>query len=95
MNSQGKVTPEHLRRQAYLYIRQSTLHQVRENRESTTRQYDLQRRAQALGWNADQIIVIDEDLGLSGATVAGRTGFQRLVADVGLGQVGLVMGLEV
>jgi len=95
MNIQGKVTAEHLRRQAYLYVRQSTLHQVRDNRESTTRQYDLQRRAQALGWNADQIIVIDEDLGLSGATAAGRTGFQRLVADVGLGQVGLVMGLEV
>lgn len=95
MNIQGKVSAEHLRRQAYLYVRQSTLHQVRDNRESTTRQYDLQRRAQVLGWSTDQIVVVDEDLGLSGATVAGRTGFQRLVADVGLGQVGLVMGLEV
>ena len=95
MNIQGKVTAEHLRRQAYLYVRQSTLHQVRDNRESTTRQYDLRRRAQALGWSVDQIVIIDEDLGLSGATAAARSGFQRLVADVGLGLVGLVMGLEV
>jgi DNA invertase Pin-like site-specific DNA recombinase len=95
MNVQGRVTAEHLRRQAYLYVRQSTLHQVRDNRESTTRQYDLRRQAKALGWSADQIVVIDEDLGLSGATSAARTGFQRLVADVGLGVVGLVMGLEV
>jgi DNA invertase Pin-like site-specific DNA recombinase len=95
MNVEGKVTAEHLRRRAYLYVRQSTLHQVRDNRESTTRQYDLQRRAQVLGWSADEIVIIDEDLGLSGATAADRTGFQRLVADVGLGLVGLVMGLEV
>jgi DNA invertase Pin-like site-specific DNA recombinase len=54
-----KVTPEHLRRGAYLYVRQSTLHQVQENRESTARQYDLQRRAQTLGWNREQITVID------------------------------------
>jgi DNA invertase Pin-like site-specific DNA recombinase len=95
MNVEGKVTTEHLKRQAYLYVRQSTLHQVRDNRESTTRQYDLRRRAQALGWNSDQVVIIDEDLGLSGAMAAGRSGFQRLVADVGLGLVGLVMGLEV
>ena len=95
MNEQGKITPEHLCRQAYLYVRQSTLHQVRDHQESTARQYDLQRRARVLGWNADQIVIIDEDLGLSGASAAKRTGFQRLVADVGLGLVGLVMGLEV
>ena len=89
-----KVTPEHLRRGAYLYVRQSTLHQVQENRESTARQYDLQRRAQALGWNTDQVTVIDDDLGLSGASATERSGFQRLVADVGLGRVGVVMGLE-
>lgn len=95
MNPSSKVTAEHLRRLAYLYIRQSTLRQVHENCESTARQYDLKRRAQALGWTTDQVIVIDEDLGLSGATAAGRNGFQRLVAEVGLGRVGVVMGLEV
>lgn len=65
MNPSSKVTAEHLRRLAYLYIPQSTLRQVQENCESTARQYDLKRRAQALGWTADQVIVIDEDLGLS------------------------------
>jgi len=68
---------------------------VHENRESTARQYDLKRRAQGLGWATDQIIVIDEDLGLSGATAINRNGFQHLVAEVGLGRVGVVMGLEV
>jgi DNA invertase Pin-like site-specific DNA recombinase len=95
MNPSSKVTAEHLRRLAYLYIRQSTLRQVHENCESTARQYDLKRRAQALGWTTDQVIVIDEDLGLSGATATDRNGFQRLVAEVGLGRVGVVMGLEV
>ena len=95
MNTSNKVTAEHLRRLAYLYVRQSTLRQVHENRESTARQYDLKRRAQVLGWAADQIVVIDEDLGLSGATADNRNGFQRLVAEVGLGRVCLVMGLEV
>jgi DNA invertase Pin-like site-specific DNA recombinase len=95
MNVQGKVTADHLRRLAYLYIRQSTLHQVHDNRESTARQYDLKRRAQALGWSTEQLVVIDEDLGLSGASAAERNGFQRMVAEVGLGRVGVVMGLEV
>src|SRR6266851_5362386 len=95
MITQGKVTADHLRRLAYLYIRQSSLHQVREHRESTARQYDLKRRAQALGWTAEQLIIIDEDLGLSGASAAQRSGFQRMVAEVGLGRVGVVMGLEV
>jgi DNA invertase Pin-like site-specific DNA recombinase len=95
MNAQGKVTADHLRRLAYLYVRQSSLHQVHDHRESTARQYDLKRRAQALGWSAEQLVVIDEDLGLSGASSAERSGFQRLVADVGLGRAGLVMGLEV
>jgi DNA invertase Pin-like site-specific DNA recombinase len=95
MDSSNKVTTEHLRRLAYLYVRQSTLRQVHENRESTARQYDLKRRAQGLGWATDQIIVIDEDLGLSGATAINRNGFQHLVAEVGLGRVGVVMGLEV
>jgi DNA invertase Pin-like site-specific DNA recombinase len=95
MNLSQKVTAEHLRRQAFLYVRQSTLRQVHENRESTARQYDLKRRAQALGWGNDQIVVIDDDLGLSGASASHRSGFQRLVAEVGLGHVGVVMGLEV
>jgi DNA invertase Pin-like site-specific DNA recombinase len=95
VNASSKVTAEHRARQAYLYVRQSSLRQVHENRESTARQYDLKRRAQALGWTSDQIVVIDEDLGQSGASAAGRNGFQRLVAEVGLGRVGLVMGLEV
>jgi len=70
MNGPSKVTPDHLRRIAYLYVRQSSLHQVHDNRESTARQYDLKRRAQALGWSSDQIVVIDEDLGVSGASGA-------------------------
>lgn len=91
----GKVTTDHLGRDAYLYVRQSSLRQVNENRESTARQYDLKRRAQALGWRTDQVVVIDEDLGLSGASGSPRNGFQRLVAEVGLGNAGVVMGLEV
>lgn len=90
-----KVTARHLSRQAMLYVRQSTLHQVLENTESTARQYALRERAIALGWEASRIVVIDSDLGQSGASAADREGFQRLVAEVGLGHVGLVMGLEV
>ena len=95
MSQPTTVTADHLRRLACLYVRQSSLQQVRDHRESTARQYDLKRRAQALGWSTDRIVVIDDDQGLSAASSAGRTGFQRLVADVGLGRVGLVMGLEV
>src|SRR6266700_3637717 len=90
-----KITAGHLSRQAMLYVRQSTLHQVLENTESTARQYALRERAIALGWEASRIVVIDQDLGQSGASAVDRQGFQRLVADVGLGHVGLVMGLEV
>jgi DNA invertase Pin-like site-specific DNA recombinase len=90
-----KVTADHLRRAAYLYVRQSTLRQVVENTTSTDRQYALRQRAVALGWAAEQVIVIDEDLGRSGASAQGRDGFQRLVADVGMGRAGIVLGLEV
>ncbi len=90
-----KVTSEHLRRAAYLYVRQSTLRQVQENTTSTDRQYGLRQRAVALGWAADQVVVIDSDLGQSGASAADREGFQRLVADVGMGKAGIVCGLEV
>jgi DNA invertase Pin-like site-specific DNA recombinase/DNA-binding XRE family transcriptional regulator len=91
----GKVTAEHLRRNAYLYVRQSTLQQVLENTESTRRQYELRRRAVALGWPEEQIVVIDSDLGRSGAAAQDREGFQRLVGEVGMGHAGMVMGLEV
>lgn len=95
MNPESKVTAEHLQRAAYLYIRQSTLRQVLENTESTERQYALRRRAASLGWPEDRIVVIDHDQGQSGASASEREGFQRLVADVGLGKAGIVMGLEV
>ena len=90
-----KVTARHLRRNAYLYIRQSTLRQVLENTESTRRQYALRQRALALGWSEEQLIIIDSDLGQSGASAVDREGFQRLVAEVGMGRAGIVLGLEV
>ena len=73
-----KITARHLSRQAMLYVRQSTLHQVLENTESTARQYGLRERALALGWEASRIVVIDQDLGQSGASVVDRLGFQHL-----------------
>ena len=90
-----KVQANHLKRNAYLYVRQSTLRQVFENTESTKRQYGLRQRAIALGWSEERIIVIDTDLGQSGASSADREGFQRLVAEVGVGHAGIVLGLEV
>ena len=97
MNSEAhqKVAAAHLSRMAYLYVRQSTLRQVFENTESTHRQYGLRDRAVALGWPLDRIVVIDCDLGQSGASAADREGFQRLVTEVSLGRVGIVLGLEV
>jgi DNA invertase Pin-like site-specific DNA recombinase len=91
----SKVQARHLSRNAYLYVRQSTLRQVFENSESTKRQYALQQRAIALGWRIEQVVVIDSDLGRSGASAVDREGFQRLVTEVGLGRAGIVMGLEV
>ena len=90
-----KVRPEHRSRNAYLYVRQSTLRQVLENTESTQRQYGLRERAVALGWDSQQIVVIDSDLGQSGASAADREGFQKLVTEVSMGRVGIVLGLEV
>ena len=90
-----KVTAGHLARPAYLYVRQSTLRQVLTNTESTARQYALAQRAVALGWPAEQVITIDADQGQSGASAADREGFQRLVADGGMGRAGIVLGLEV
>lgn len=90
-----KVTADHSKRNAYLYIRQSTLRQVFENTESTKRQYALRERAIALGWPIESIIVIDSDLGQSGASSGNREGFKKLVSEVGLGNAGIVIGLEV
>jgi DNA invertase Pin-like site-specific DNA recombinase len=95
MNDSLTVQPHHLERGAYLYIRQSSLRQVLENVESTKRQYALRSRALALGWRDEQIVVIDNDQGESGASAAWRAGFQRLVTEVGMGHAGIVMGLEV
>ena len=90
-----KVAADHLKRNAYLYVRQSTVRQVFENTESTKRQYALRQHAMALGWPAEQIMIIDSDLGQSGASAVDREGFQKLVAEVGLGKAGIVVGLEV
>ena len=90
-----KVTAGHLARNAYLYVRQSTLKQVLNNTESTARQYALRQRAAALGWPAAQIITIDTDQGHSGASAADREGFQHLTVEVGMGRAGIVLGLEV
>jgi DNA invertase Pin-like site-specific DNA recombinase len=90
-----RVTASHLRRDAYLYVRQSTVRQVVENTESTQRQYALRQRAVVLGWPSERVIVIDSDLGQSGASATDRKGFQQLVAEVSLGHAGIVLGLEV
>jgi len=94
-DQQRKVTASHLKRSAYLYVRQSSLRQVLENSESTRRQYDLRERAIALGWPRENVVVIDSDLGQSGASATDREGFQKLVTEVGLGNAGIVLGLEV
>jgi DNA invertase Pin-like site-specific DNA recombinase len=97
MNTQGpqKITAQHLQRKAFLYVRQSTMRQVVENGESTARQYALRQRAIASGWPAEQVVVIDTDLGQSGASATDREGFKTLVSEVGMGHAGIVMGLEV
>lgn len=90
-----KVTATHLRKDAYLYVRQSTVRQVFENQESTKRQYALRERAVALGWPIERVHVIDSDLGQSGASAKDRAGFKELVTAVSLGNAGIVLGLEV
>lgn len=90
-----KIGADHLRRDAFLYVRQSSLRQVFENTESTKRQYALRDRAVALGWPIERIHVIDSDLGMSGAQATGRDGFQHLVTEVAMGHAGIVLGLEV
>ena len=93
--SELKVTADHLKRDAYLYVRQSTLRQVAEHGESTQRQYGLRNRAIAAGWPIERVHVIDRDLGKSGSSTTARDGFQQLVSEVALGKAGIVMGLEV
>ena len=90
-----KVTADHLRRDAFLYVRQSSLRQVLENTESTKRQYALRDRAVSMGWPIERVHVIDIDLGVSGASAQDRDGFQRLVSEVANGHAGIVLGLEV
>jgi DNA invertase Pin-like site-specific DNA recombinase len=91
----SKVEPQHLRRKAYVYVRQSTMGQVERNSESRERQYELAERAVELGWSPGEVVTVDEDQGRSGKSADGRDGFQRLVAEVGLGRVGIVLGIEV
>src|SRR6202045_1747747 len=95
MSDIGKVKSSHTQRAAFVYVRQSTPTQVEHHRESTERQYALVNRAIGLGWGSNQVCVIDEDLGLSGSTSVQRSGFARMTAEVALGHVGIVLGLEV
>jgi DNA invertase Pin-like site-specific DNA recombinase len=91
---QHKIQHHHKEKLAYVYLRQSTMGQVRLNKESTERQYALKDRAEALGWQQHQVIVLDNDLGLSGASSALREDFKTLIADVSMGKVGAVFALE-
>jgi DNA invertase Pin-like site-specific DNA recombinase len=95
MSELAKVTASHLRRPAVVYVRQSSLTQIERNCESTALQYNLVNRAVELGWPRGSVQVIDDDLGVSGASTAGRTGFAELATQVGLGQVGIVLAIEV
>ena len=90
-----KVTPSHLRRAACIYLRQSTAAQVERNRESTERQYKLVDRAVQLGWNRDQVHVMDQDQGITGTGVVRREGFEVLASEVAMGRVGLILAIEV
>ncbi len=95
MNGPNKISPNHLSRKAMVYVRQSTMAQVREHTESTARQYALVEEAARLGWAAARIEVIDCDLGLSGRSAEHRSGFRDLVSRVCLGEVGAIFGLEI
>jgi DNA invertase Pin-like site-specific DNA recombinase len=94
MSESSKLTASHLRRQAFIYPRQSTQGQLERNTESTARQYALVERAVELGFAREQVVVIDDDLGVSADGTADRRGFARLTAEVGLGHAGLVLGIE-
>ena len=94
MSESGKITSSHLSRAAVIYVRQSTLAQLERNTESTARQYDLVHRARQLGWPREAIRVIDGDLGISGSVTGQRAGFEGMVAEIALGQVGIILALE-
>lgn len=95
MSEQSKVTASHRSRAAVIYVRQSSLAQLERNAESTARQYDLVERAVMLGWSREQVRIVDADLGISGSVTGQRDGYEALVADVALGQVGIILALEV
>jgi DNA invertase Pin-like site-specific DNA recombinase len=95
MTDLAKIQPTHTQRAACIYVRQSTPTQVEHNRESTARQYALADRACQLGWSREQVVIIDEDLGLSGSSTDQRSGFTRMTSEVALGHVGIILGLEV
>jgi DNA invertase Pin-like site-specific DNA recombinase len=95
MTDFSKIQPTHTQRAAFVYLRQSTPSQVEHNRESTARQYALADKACQLGWSKEQVVIIDEDLGLSGSSADKRSGFVRLTSEVALAHVGIVLGLEV
>jgi len=94
MSESGKITGSHRSRAAIIYVRQSTLAQLERNTESTARQYDLVNRARQLGWPREAIRVVDADLGVSGSVLGQREGFESLVAEVALGQAGIILALE-
>jgi len=94
VSESGKITASHRSRAAVIYVRQSALVQVERNTESTARQYDLVNRAQQLGWPRDVIRVVDGDLGISGSVTGRRDGFEGMIAEVALGQVGIILALE-
>ena len=95
MTDLSRIKPSHTQRAAYVYIRQSTPGQVEHNRQSTARQYSLADKACQLGWPREQVVIVDEDLGLSGSSTDKRSGFVRLTSEVALAHVGIVLGLEV
>jgi DNA invertase Pin-like site-specific DNA recombinase len=94
-SSTPKIRGRHLDRLAIVYVRQSTTHQVLEHRESADLQYQLRQRAVRLGWPESRVLVIDDDQGISGQAIDNRPGFQRLLAEISLGRVGIVFGREV
>ena len=95
MTAAAKITAAHLERTAVVYVRQSSIAQVRDHRESTARQYAQVEEAARLGWEGSRISVIDADLGLSGRTASARSGFKELVGRVCVGEVGAILGLEI
>ena len=95
LSASSKITPAHLQRLAFIYVRQSSPKQVAQNKESQQYQYQLRQRAIELGWAAERVRVIDSDLGRSGSEASGRGGFKELVAEVSLGHADIVFGYEV